>query len=85
MTSREGGWASIPALAAATAERYGDRPAIVDGEVELTYAELAEEARTFAGALVASGIEPGDRVAIGSFNSVECCESSPAYTRNKVV
>lgn len=71
MTPGGSGGASIPAMAAATAERYGDRPAIVDGEVELTYAELAEDARTFAGALVASGIEPGDRVAIWSFNSVE--------------
>ena len=37
----------------------------------LTYAELFDEARTFAAALVASGVEPGDRVAIWAFNSAE--------------
>ena len=66
-----GGWASIPAMTLAAAEAFGEHPAIVDGELTLSYAELDEEARTFAAALVASGIEPGDRVSIWSFNSVE--------------
>jgi HIP---CoA ligase len=64
-------WSTIPALTASAAERFGDRPAVVDGGTTLTYSELAEGARTFAAALVASGIEPGDRVALWSFNSVE--------------
>ena len=62
---------SIPAMAASAAERFGDRVAVVDGDTTLTYAELLEQARTFAGSLVASGVGPGDRVAIWSFNSVE--------------
>ena len=60
---------SIPALTAATAERLGDRVAIVDGDLELTYAELLEQARTFGAGLVATGVEPGDRVAIWAPNS----------------
>ena len=71
MTSPGGSWASIPAMTAAAAETFGARPAIVDGDLALSWAELDEEARTFAAALVASGIEPGDRVSIWSFNSVE--------------
>jgi acyl-CoA synthetase (AMP-forming)/AMP-acid ligase II len=62
---------SIPAMVAAAAERFGDRPAVADGDTRLSYAELHDAARDFGAALVASGIEPGDRVAIWSFNSVE--------------
>jgi len=62
---------SIPALAAAAAQQHGDRPAVVDGDTCFTYEELVEEARTFAAALVASGIEPGDRVAIWAPNSAD--------------
>ena len=36
------------------AARHGDAPAVVDGATTLTFAALAAEARTFAGALVAS-------------------------------
>ncbi len=46
-----------------------DRLAVVDGDVAVTYAELLDEARAFGAALVASGIEPGDRVAIWAPNS----------------
>ncbi len=64
-------WSSIPAMVAGSAARFGDQLAIRDGAVELTYDQLVERARTFAAALVASGIEPGDRVALWAFNSVE--------------
>lgn len=39
-------------------------PAVVCGEVHLTYAELADRTRRLAGALAALGIKPGDRVAV---------------------
>jgi acyl-CoA synthetase (AMP-forming)/AMP-acid ligase II len=58
-------------MTAATAERFGDRTAIVDRDVQLTYAELLDQARTFGAALVASGIDAGDRVAMWTSNSVE--------------
>lgn len=70
MTS-DAGWASIPALVADTAARHGDRVAVVDGDTRFTYAELHDEARTFGAALVASGVERGDRVAIWAPNSAE--------------
>ena len=62
---------TIPALAAAAAERFGDGLAVVDGDTRLTFAGLVEDARTFGAALVASGVEPGDRVAIWAPNSAE--------------
>ncbi len=62
---------TIPAITSAAAARFGDRTAIEDGATRLTYAELAEEAETFGAALVASGIEPGDRVAVWAFNCAE--------------
>jgi len=65
------GWASIPAMVTATVERFGDRPAVVDGETRLTWAELHEEAGRFGAALVEAGIEPGDRVALWAPNGAE--------------
>jgi acyl-CoA synthetase (AMP-forming)/AMP-acid ligase II len=62
---------TIPAMTAAACERFGERLAIVDGDTRLSYADLVEAARTFGAALVASGVAPGDRVAIWLFNSVE--------------
>jgi acyl-CoA synthetase (AMP-forming)/AMP-acid ligase II len=60
---------TIPALLAAAAERFGGHVAIVDGDTQLTYPELQQSAHTFGAALVAAGIEPGDRVAIWAPNS----------------
>jgi HIP---CoA ligase len=60
---------TVPALAAATAERFGDRPAVEDGTSTLTYHDLFDRARRFGAALVATGVEPGDRVAIWAPNS----------------
>ena len=62
---------SIPALVADTAERFPDHVAVVDGGTTLTYPQLLDQAREFAGALVSSGVERGDRVAIWCFNCVE--------------
>src|SRR6188768_3876526 len=62
--------ATIPALVAATVAAHGDRVAVDDGTTSRTWTELADEVRSFAGALVASGIEPGDRVSIWAPNSL---------------
>jgi acyl-CoA synthetase (AMP-forming)/AMP-acid ligase II len=58
-------------MSAAAAETFGAHLAVEDGSTQLTYAQLFEEARTFAAALVESGVEPGDRVAIWAFNGAE--------------
>ncbi len=51
-------------MLASAAEMHGDVLAIRDGATELTYMHLEAAAYQFAAALVASGVEPGDRVAI---------------------
>jgi len=67
-SARESGWDSIPAMTASVVAEHGDRIAIVDGGIQLTYAELAEEVLTFGAFLVGSGVQPGDRVAIWAPN-----------------
>jgi acyl-CoA synthetase (AMP-forming)/AMP-acid ligase II len=62
---------TIAGLIASAAEQFGDRAAVVDGATRYTYAELDGEARTFGAALVATGVDRGDRVAIWAPNSAE--------------
>src|SRR5258708_15083785 len=50
------------------AQRYGDRPAIVDGARTLTFASLEAEVRRATRALLTLGIARGDRVAVWAPN-----------------
>ena len=76
-------WQTIPRVTEVAAERFGDTVAVVDGDNHLTFAELDEEARTFGAALMASGIEPGDRVSIWAFNSLEWIVAAQACGKRK--
>ncbi|MCY9784068.1 long-chain fatty acid--CoA ligase [Nocardiopsis sp. EMB25] len=51
-----------------TARERPDRTALVHGDVRISYAELDAWANRVANALVASGVEPGDRVALSCPN-----------------
>ncbi len=72
--------ATVAALPAAAAERYGDRVAArhrVDGDwAQTTYAEEVAAIEEVALGLVALGIEPGERVAILSDTRLEWTVSS---------
>ncbi len=48
---------------------HRDRPALIDGELTLTYGELSVRARRLAGALARIGVSAGDRVAVLAANS----------------
>ena len=67
----KGIWSTIPAMTEAAAERFGDGLAVSDGATTLSYSGLFEAARSFGAALVASGVNRGDRVALWTFNSAE--------------
>ncbi len=62
---------TIPALVASAAERFAAHPAFVTDDVELTWSELRDQVRTASGALLASGVRPGDRVGVWAPNLVE--------------
>ena len=62
---------TIPAALALAVHRFGDDEAVVDGAQRLSFSSLAERVHAIAGALLASGIEAGDRVAIWAPNSLE--------------
>jgi len=59
---------TIPDAVVLAAQRFGDDEALVDGPTRLTFASLAAAVDRFARALVASGVHPGDRVAIWAPN-----------------
>ena len=58
-------------LLAASARRYGDRIAVVGGDVRVSYAELAVRAERLAAGLHTLGIRHGDRVVVQLPNVVE--------------
>jgi len=61
-------WGTTPNLVRSAAERFGVAEAIVDGEVRLSFADLASAVHEAGRAFIAAGVEPGDRVAIWSPN-----------------
>ncbi len=62
---------TIPAVLERAAERFGEDEGLVTPEVRLTFAGLAAAADDAARAFVASGAEPGDRVALWAPNMAE--------------
>ncbi|MEB3051396.1 FadD3 family acyl-CoA ligase [Mycolicibacter sp. MYC123] len=64
-------WKTIPEMVLSAGDRFGDAGAIVDGDVRLSFAELADRVRCAAGAFAAAGIAKGDRAAIWAPNCAE--------------
>ncbi|MEW1690970.1 FadD3 family acyl-CoA ligase [Streptomyces sp. NPDC091265] len=64
-------WSTVPNLVRAAARRYGDREAVVEGRTRITYTELGERVERAAAACMASGVEPGDRVAVWAPNTAD--------------
>ena len=62
---------TIPKIVERAAQRFGDREAVVDGDVRLSFTEFADEIGIAARAFVATGVEPGDRVSIWAPNMYE--------------
>lgn len=64
-------WESIPQMVLSAADRFGDAEAVVDGDLRLSFTELAARIRQAAGAFAEAGIDTGDRVALWAPNSAE--------------
>jgi acyl-CoA synthetase (AMP-forming)/AMP-acid ligase II len=60
---------TIPGVLDRIGDEFSDHPAIVTDDRQLTYAELKSEVRRAAAAMIALGVDAGDRVAIWSPNT----------------
>jgi acyl-CoA synthetase (AMP-forming)/AMP-acid ligase II len=60
---------SIPRMALLNADRFGDEVAVIDGDLSLSFREVSDRMLAIGRALLANGIEPGDRVALWAPNS----------------
>jgi HIP---CoA ligase len=61
-------WQTIPALVDDAAARFGDAEALVDGDRTFGFVALRDEIHRAARAMIASGVAPGDRVAVWAPN-----------------
>ncbi|WP_433856906.1 FadD3 family acyl-CoA ligase [Streptomyces kronopolitis] len=64
-------YGAIPRLVRAAAARYGPREAVVEGRTRVSYAQLGERVERAAAACIASGVLPGDRVAVWAPNTLD--------------
>jgi acyl-CoA synthetase (AMP-forming)/AMP-acid ligase II len=64
-------WGTVPRLVDDAARRHGGTEAVVDGDLRLTYAQLALEVDRYARGFLAAGVGAGDRVAVWAPNCAE--------------
>ena len=62
---------NFPALVARASREFGSSEAISDGDVSFDFAEMRRRIDNASASMVASGINPGDRVAVWAPNSWE--------------
>tara|TARA_Y100000768_G_scaffold388566_1_gene385260 strand:+ start:2464 stop:4050 length:1587 start_codon:yes stop_codon:yes gene_type:complete len=72
---------NFPALVDRASREFAATEAISDGGVSLNFSELGQRIKQAAGALVASGVKRGDRVAVWAPNSWEWVVSAMAVFR----
>ncbi|MCL4114095.1 UNVERIFIED_CONTAM: hypothetical protein GTU68_023276 [Idotea baltica] len=73
--------ASIPQLIRASTRHFGERDAVRDGDVILSYRELGRQVDQAARAIVASGVQAGDTVAVWAQNCWQWVVAGLAVSR----
>lgn len=68
MSSQEYREKTLPEVVAQAARQFGDRPALTEDSLEISYAQLNEARLAAARAFCAAGIDHGDRIAIWAPN-----------------
>jgi acyl-CoA synthetase (AMP-forming)/AMP-acid ligase II len=71
---------TLPAVLRAAADRYGDHPAYVEGDVSLSFAALLQRVRETAAGYRARGVGPGHRVVVWAPNSIDWVVAALAVT-----
>ena len=67
------------------ARLYGDQPAAICGDEARSFAEIEERSNRLANALLATGLQTGDRVATWLENSIRCIEVDFALAKAGLV
>jgi len=62
---------TLPGVLRAAAERHPDRPAFVDGDRVVTFAELLGQVQATARGYASVGLSPGDRLVLWAPNSID--------------
>ena len=62
---------TLPAAIRQSCAQYADRPAIIDGDYRASYAQLLPQIEQAASALIALGVQAGERVAVWAPNVYE--------------
>jgi len=62
---------TVPGVLRAAARTHGDKPAYVDGDRTVTFAELLALVQSTAGGYAALGFSPGDRLVLWAPNSID--------------
>ena len=71
---------TLPALLRDAAEQYADRPAYIEGDRTLTYADLLARVREVAAGYRSCGLTPGGRVVVWAPNSIDWVLAALAVT-----
>jgi len=61
-------YGTIPKMVQINGQRFAEHDAVIDGPIRLGYGALADEMMAVARSLIASGVGPGDRVALWAPN-----------------
>ncbi|WP_036528383.1 amino acid adenylation domain-containing protein [Nocardia sp. CNY236] len=65
-----------------TAQRYPQNTALCSGTTSMTYAEVDRQSNRLARALIARGLGPGDRVALGLIRSIDSVVATLAVAKS---